>query len=160
MLINEIKSIAKTKSILVLFDMDGTIVEYGANEKQDILDNKAHFYFNKRPLKTMLKAVKNLSKIKNVTIGILSNCYYPEQRQDKIIWIKKFIPFIKSENINIIVYSELKFEKHEKDNLKANKINTISGYDKIYLIEDTHEIIKATNKIIPNTARHFSELIK
>ena len=108
----------------------------------------------------MLKVVKNLSKIKNVTIGILSNCYYPEQREDKIAWLNKHTPYIDAENINIIVYSETACAKDEKNNLKANKIKTITGYDKVYLIEDTHEIIKATNKILPNTARHFSELRK
>ena len=160
MLSVRIKELAKRQKLLVLFDMDGTIVEYGANEKQDIVENKPNFYFEKRPLKTMLKMVKQLSKIKNVTIGILSNCYYPEQEQDKIKWLHKFTPFIDFNHIYFNVYSNLSFKKEERNILKANVIKTISGFDKILLIEDNHEIIKETNKAIPNTAHHFSELIK
>ena len=160
MLPQSIKLWAKTKKVLILFDMDGTIVEYGANEKHDIIENRPNFYYEKRPLKTMLKVVKNLSKIKNVTIGILSNCYYPEQEQDKIKWLHKFVPFVNFNHVYFNVYSTLSFKKEEKNLLKANVIKTISGFDKILLIEDNHEIIKATNNVIPNTSHHLSELIK
>lgn len=160
MLSVKIKEMAKQQKLLVLFDMDGTIVEYGANEKQDIIENKPNFYYEKRPLKTMLKTVKKLSKIKNVTIGILSNCYYPEQEQDKIKWLHKFTPFIDFNYTYFNVYSNLSFKKEERNILKANVIKTITGFDKILLVEDNHEIIKETNKVLHNTAHHFSELIK
>ena len=36
----------------------------------------------------------------------------------------------------------------EKDFIKYNRIKTIEGFDQIFLIEDEHNIIKATNKIL------------
>jgi len=160
MLKDEIKNLSKTQKTLVLFDMNGTLAEYDINEKQDILDNKPNFYLEKRPMKSMIKVAKSLSKTKNVTVGILSNCYFSEQREDKIKWLKKFMPFINFDYAYFNVYNALKFEKEEKNYLKANIIKTINGFDKILLIEDNHEIIKATNKVIPNTAHHLSRLIK
>ena len=52
---------------------ENDIIIFPPNEKQDIVENKPNFYYEKRPLQTMLKMAKKLSKIKNVTIGILSN---------------------------------------------------------------------------------------
>ena len=160
MIINEIKAQSKTKAITVLFDMDGTLTEYGIGEKPDIVANKPLFYYNKRPIKSTISIAKKLSQMKNVTVGILSNCYYREQREDKLRWLEKHLPFISKENIHIIVYSEETFEKEQKNYLKVNYIKSHIVNQKIYLIEDNHKIINATNEIIPNTAYHISTLLK
>lgn len=158
-LFDEICLEAKTKNVLVLFDMDGTIVEYGHNEKPFILKNHPGFYFNKQPLEIMISIAKELSKQNNITVGILSNCYFNEQKNDKLEWIEKFAPFIDKNQRHVIVYNNLSFKKEEKNYLKAIKIQTIQGFDRVYLIEDNHEIISVTNKVIPNTAHHLSRLL-
>ena len=110
----EIKNLGKNKQVLVLFDMDGTLVEYGQGEKQLIMDNVRSFYFNKRKLNTTCKIAEEISKYKNVTVGIMSNCYFDEQKQDKLSWLAIHLPFLKQENIYINVYKTLTTKKKKK----------------------------------------------
>ena len=69
----EIKEAAKTKPVLCLFDMDGTCVEYGSGEKAQIMANKKDFFKFKRPLKSILKKMKILSKTLKIIIMIIMN---------------------------------------------------------------------------------------
>ena len=159
---DEIKEKAdKGENILCLFDMDGTCAEYGANEKKRILDNEKGFYFSKRPLVTILKIMENLSNINNVQVGILSNCYYEEQKEDKINWLKKYAPFIRDKNVNIIVLTKETYTKENKAFLKSEKIKKIEKEnEEIYFFEDDHQIIRATLKALPHVnTRHISTLI-
>ena len=55
MLKKEIINKSKTEKVLIFFDMDGVLAEYGAGEKGLILNNTPNFYLNKRPIQTTLK---------------------------------------------------------------------------------------------------------
>lgn len=161
MLADRIKELTKLKQVVLFCDMDGVLVEYNIDQKSDIVNNVPKTYFNNRPLTHTINNLKLLGQMPNVTVAILSNCYHKEQRNEKIEWLKIHAPFISQENVHIIVYAEQKFEKSSKDFLKARKISEIIyGKDVVpILIEDNHEIIKATNSILPNTAYHVSEII-
>ncbi|MBE7074735.1 MAG: hypothetical protein E7376_01995 [Clostridiales bacterium] len=161
MLKDEIKHIAKTKKVIIFFDMDGVLAEYGAGEKKLILNNEPNFYLNKRLIKTTANVVMELSQINNVTIAIMSNCYFKEQKTDKIKWLKKHLPVFDESNIHINVLNEINISKEEKPKLKGYEIQKyINGYSNVYLIEDQHDIIKAVNKNFENiTAHHFSMLL-
>lgn len=157
----EIKEAAKTKPVLCLFDMDGTCVEYGSGEKAQILANKKDFFKFKRPLKSILKKMKVLSKTKNVRVGILSNCYFEEQHLDKIFWLKNNAPFIAQNDIHIVVLNNETYTTDTKDFIKANYIKQIAApNEKVFFFEDSHNIIKATSKALPDVkVCHVSELI-
>lgn len=161
MFIEKLKRISEEKKVIVYSDMDGVLVEYGAGEKDLILKNEKGFYYNKRPIYSTINKFKQMSEMENVEIGIMSNCYYQEQKKDKIMWLENYCPFIKKENINIIVLTEESYTKETKDAIKIGKIlNLNKDTDReFFLIEDDHGIIKASNKIRPNTAHHFSELL-
>lgn len=160
-MMKEIKETAKTKPVLCLFDMDGTCVEYGTGEKSQILANEKDFFKFKRPLKSVLKKMKNLSKTKNVKVGILSNCYFEEQRQDKIFWLKNNAPFIAQSDIYIVVLNNETYTKETKDYIKSNYIKKIAKpNEKVFFFEDSHEIIKATSKALPDVGvYHISQLL-
>lgn len=157
----DILNLSKTNKVVCFFDMDGTCVEYGANEKPLLLANEPNFFLNKRPLRSIIKKMKRLSKMNNVTVKILSNCYFEEQKEDKISWLKKYAGFIKPEDINIIVLNNEKYTPETKDNLKANRIKSIVGNDsEIYLFEDDQRIMYVTMKIMPEVhVCHVSTLI-
>ena len=161
MFIDIIKEDAKRGKVIIYSDMDGVLCEYGAGEKGLIMSNEKGFYLSKRPLFSMLRKLEELSHIENVEVGIMSNCYYLEQKEDKIKWLEKYCPFIKKENINIIVLTNEVYTKETKDFLKGERLLSItSGSNKKwYLIEDNHDIIKCTNKLVEGSGRHFSELI-
>ena len=78
MLKDEIIERAKKKPFIVYFDMDGVCSEERTGEHDLIVGNVKDFYFNKRPIKTMLKVMKELHEA-GVEIGILSSCWYFEQ---------------------------------------------------------------------------------
>ena len=161
MLIDEIKEKAKSKKVILYSDMDGVLAEYGVGEKPLILANEKNFYLNKRKISCTVEKLREISMLENVEIGIMSNCYFQEQKQDKIVWLEKHCPFIKKNNINIIVLNEEPHTEETKDYLKISRLLSIN-YNKdvdFYLIEDNHKIISATNKIRPNTGRHFSEIL-
>lgn len=157
----EIKEAAKTKPVLCLFDMDGTCVEYGSGEKAQIMANEKDFFKYKRPLKSVLKKMEMLSKTKNVRVGILSNCYFDEQRQDKIFWLKNNAPFIAQTDIHIVVLNNETYTKETKDFIKSNYIKQIAKQgEKVFFFEDSHNIMKATSKALPDVkVCHVSELI-
>ena len=120
MLLDEIKKLAQEKQTYVFFDMDGVLAEFDATVYQKIKKGEADVFLKTRPIKTTIKFAKKLRKIKNVQVCIMSNCYSKIQKKDKIVWLSKHLPFINKENINIIVYEEVKFKKEEKDLLKGN----------------------------------------
>lgn len=156
-LIKEIKTRAKSQKVKEYFDMDGTLAEYDAEDKEKILSNQAGVYLTKRPLKSIINVADKLAKIDNIEICIASNCHFKEQKEEKLLWLEKYTPFIKKENINIIVFNDMIFSKEEKDFLKANLIiSNLKQNEFAYLIEDDHKIIRATNKFSNIKACHMS----
>ena len=159
-LIKEIKTKAKSQKVKVYFDMDGTLAEYDAEDKEKILSNQAGVYLTKRPLKSIINVANKLAKIDNIEICIASNCHFKEQKEEKLLWLEKYTPFIKKENINIIVFNDMIFSKEEKDFLKANLIIlNLKQNEFAYLIEDDHKIIRATNKFSNIKACHMSMFV-
>ena len=159
-LIKEIKTRAKSQKVKVYFDMDGTLAEYDAEDKEKILSNQAGVYLTKRPLKSIIYVANKLAKIDNIEICIASNCHFKEQKEEKLLWLEKYTPFIKKENINIIVFNNIIFSKEEKDFLKANLIiSNLKQNEFAYLIEDDHKIIRATNKFSNIKACHMSMFV-
>lgn len=159
-LIKEIKTKAKSQKVKVYFDMDGTLAEYDAEDKEKILSNQAGVYLTKRPLKSIIYVADKLAKIDNIEICIASNCHFKEQKEEKLLWLEKYTPFIKKENINIIVFNDMIFSKEEKDFLKANLIiSNLKQNEFAYLIEDDHKIIRATNKFSNIKACHMSMFV-
>lgn len=165
MIVEQIKQQAKNKKVNLFFDMDGTCAEYDTRDGAKIKSNQPNFYFSKRPLKSIIKVMKYLSKIKNVTISILSNCHFEEQEQDKLRWLKLYCPFIKQQNIKIIVFEKIKHTKEERPFLKANYLKTVMEGGEpntdYYLVEDDIKIMEASMKALPElNVVHISMLVK
>ncbi len=153
------KFINPRKKQLVLFDMDGVLAEYVTGEEINIINEVPNTYFNKRPIKSVIKVVKELDQMSNITVGILSSCDYPSQVIEKKKWLKKYLPMIKDDQILIVVWSKENYTLETRCYAKLEQIQKINGYDEIFLIEDTHANIFATNQTIPNCAHHVSELL-
>lgn len=144
---------------LVLFDMDGVLAEYIAGEEIDIRNEVPNVYLNKRPITSVVNVAKELYQMGNVTVGILSSCNFPSQVIEKKEWLKKYLPYLEDNKIFIVVWSKENYTNETKCYAKLDVIKTIKGYDKIFLIEDTHANIKAINGAIPNCAHHLTELL-
>ena len=162
MLKDEIIERAKKKPFIVYFDMDGVCSEERTGEHDLVVGNVKDFYFNKRPIKTMLKVMKELHEA-GVEIGILSSCWYLEQADQKRRWLKIYAPFVEEKNEHFVVYETITFTEEEKPYLKAWELEKITkGYDgEFLLVEDRHANIKAANKYFGKlVAEHVSCLVE
>lgn len=163
MIIDDIKEQANYTKVLILSDMDGVVAEYGTNEKKSILSNHPGFYLNRRPIQSIIDIYKELSELENVTIGIVSNCFYEEQKQDKLKWLNKHMPFVNNDFVRIIKLSEEKYDKESKDSIKSKYIEKMIKNKElmVYFFEDDHGIIRATHNNLPSVyTGHVSMLIK
>ena len=156
----DLKFIDKNNKQLILFDMDGVVAEYVAGEEQLIVNETPGIYSRKRPMKSVIKIAKKLSKQENISVGILSSCEHYSQIDEKKSWLERYMPFLDKTQIYIIPWCDGKYTRETRSCAKLDVIKSISGYDKIFLIEDKHDIIKATNKALPGVAHHVSELIE
>lgn len=159
MFIDDIKSLSKENQVVVLFDMDGVLAEYKVGEKEQIKSNEPNLFLKARPLFKNLKIAKKISKMKNVKVGIQSNCHFKEQKQDKKTWLKKYAPFVSEEDINIIAFKDEEYDLSNKYALKAKYIKEkYQGGEIVVLVEDDHRNIKeALNLGIK--AYHVSSMI-
>ncbi len=148
------------RNALILFDMDGVCAEILPDEVPKILKNEQGVYKNKRPIKTTIKIMQKLSKKQNFTIGILSSCEFENQKKEKLDWLSIYAPFVSKNNVYLINWNKEKISVENRPSGKLNKIQRIKGFEAIYLIEDTQEIIKTTNKVLPNCAHHITEFLK
>jgi len=156
-LINYIKKEFSHNKVDIYVDMDGVIVDYDlinySKEKEN--DN---VYLNKRPINTVINILKDVSKLDNVKIHILSISRYERQMLGKLNWLEKNISFVDNENINIIPRDINNFEKAEI--LKSNFFTNLKNNNKIILIDDSHSVLqtifKNNHNIIP---LHISSIL-
>ena len=126
----------KDKRISIYIDMDSVIVDYEVG--------KAFGYDKKRPLFSSIDKLKEISKMENVTMHILSISKTNKGVEEKNIWLDKYIPFIEKDNRNIIS-KEINPNKASWE-LKSEFLNKLNG-DVIILIDDDPSILhKIRNK--------------
>ena len=128
------------KQINIFIDMDGVVADYDALSFK-IDQEKDDAYLTKRPIYSTINILKEISGMNNITLYILSCTKKDSQKEGKVLWLSKYMNFIKKENINLI-------SREEKENMKSclikseflkkhydsNKINIV--------IDDAHDVIK------------------
>lgn len=114
-----ISMIKKLKEKYVFFDVDGTLSEYRYDDKlygggcsllgcqslEDLLFN--NLFYKARPLKTMQNIIENLDSDKIFILGAVTTNTEIDQ---KYLWLNKYFPNIKRENIFFICSTMLKPE--------------------------------------------------
>ena len=127
--------IDKLKNKYIFFDIDGTQSEY--RNRDCIYNGKcpelrcqtlndllfSDLFLTARPLKTMQKIIEQLDSNK---IFILGTVLCNNEAKQKYIWLEKYYPSIKKENIIFISSTMLKpdviLEYSKRYNLKLNNI--------------------------------------
>lgn len=141
-----------TDKIAIFVDMDGVVADYRFGEGENIENNVIGTYLNKRPIKTSINILKEISNKIGFDMYILSSCRHNEQAIEKSKWLKKHMPFIDKKHQLFVVSNT--FENRKL--LKINKIKEVINdkYDKVIMIDDTHDILffaikELGNKVIP-----------
>ena len=117
--------------------MDGVIVDFDVGNASE--------YDKKRPLLTNIDILREVAKNENVEMFILSITRLTIGREEKNIWLDKYVEFIKPENRYIISREENNFLPSK--NLKKNFIKKIARDDSvIVIIDDDPAIIDEIRK--------------
>ena len=135
----------KDKKIAMFVDMDGTIASLDVDINGDIGSNKPGIFLDKRPLKTVINMLEEISNIENVDLYILSACGYKAQAEDKRTWLAKHAPFFEKEKQIFVVKEIENYTKETKPKIKTGYILDtlqIKGYDLAIYYEDELSMLK------------------
>ena len=137
MYIDDVLEQHKNKKIRLFVDMDGVIADYEVGKARD--------YDKKRPLKTNIEKLKDISENPNIEMNILSVTRYDEGFEQKNIWLDEFAPFFDKKHRNIISRESNEFEKSSI--LKANFIRGLKRNKIIIIIDDDPIVLKRIRKM-------------
>ena len=138
------------KKIKLFVDMDGVIADYDVGFPSG--------YDKKRPLKTTISKLEEISKRDNIEMYILSVTRMDEGLEEKNIWLDRFAPFFKKENRNII-------SRESKDwitskEIKLDFLKNVKTDKKVILVDDDNGVLKHIKDNLTNvTVMQDSELI-
>ncbi len=133
------------KRIKLFVDMDGVIADYDVGFPSG--------YDKKRPLKTTISKLEEISKRNNIEMFILSVTRMDEGIEEKNIWLDKFAPFFKKENRVIISRESNDFELTA--NLKSNYLKSIERDDSVIIVIDDDPLVL---KMIGETSKDIIRL--
>ena len=153
----KIKEICNTyKKVALFVDMDGTIVEYIVYPDGFITTETKEVFLNASPLEVVINNLKEISKIENLDIYILSlsksNIIVEEKKQ----WLKKYAPFIKEENYIILIKENGDYNSETREFVKSAKMKEkLNEYDYVMLLDDEHKILRRTKKELKEKGEVF-----
>ena len=127
----------KNQRIKLFIDMDGVIADYIFGSAKD--------YDKKRPLYDSINKLREISRMENVELFILSSTRKNEGIQEKNFWLDKYADFFKKENRIIISREDNNTEESPK--LKANYISSFKRDGSVIIvIDDDPSILKEISK--------------
>ena len=107
-------------------DMDGVLADFNAEPNAvERFRNEKGFFKNLKPIADNLKAIELLSQQRNTNVFILSASPNVRCDKDKMVWLKKYAPFIKPENIII-----MRVGQNKADYMKTDKGILFDDYGK------------------------------
>lgn len=87
------------KRLVIYCDMDGVLADFDKVPNAVArYKNEESFFFNLEPIETNINAIKQLIK-KGYQVKILSKSPHEKADYDKRLWLEKYLPQIKIENI-------------------------------------------------------------
>ena len=126
-----------SKKVKMFVDMDGVIADYEVGVAAN--------FDKKRPLKSTISKLEEISKMNNVELYILSISRMDEGVGQKQSWLDINAPFFKKENRVIISRESNEFESSSF--LKSNYLKNLKRDDStIIVIDDDPIILKEIKK--------------
>lgn len=156
--INEICK--KNKKVAMFIDMDGTIVEYIIYTEEE-MHAKGRFV-RLEPLNFIIDKLKEINKINNIDLYILTLAKNSIIVNEKKEWLKENIKFINEERWIIINKEENEYNEENRNIIKLQKIKEkLKYYDYAILLDDDHKILKETQSYLKNkcSVYHISSAI-
>lgn len=157
MFIDSIRDICKkNKKVAMFIDMDGTIVEYRiyGNEKQLI---KAHEdLLNEKPVLPIIDILREINKIENIDLYILSLSKKTKIKEEKKIWLNKYVDFISSDKWIILDKEVGEYNSENRNYVKCEQMERkLNEYDYVILLDDDHKVLKQTKENLQDRGEVF-----
>ena len=155
--IDKVKEIKKENEKIAIFvDMDGTIAEYPVYQEENVAKAMEEEYSKIEPVNYIINILKELSKIENIDLYILTLSKTIQISEEKIKWLKKYVNFIQEKNWIIITKELGEYNKENRDFIKAIKMQEkLPIYDFEILLDDDHKVLKETQKLLGNKVKVF-----
>lgn len=155
--VNEIKEICKkNKKVDMYIDMDGTIAEYHLYNPEEISRKMEEEYLKNEPLKNVIDVLEEISKINNIEMYILSLSKTKKITENKKIWLKKYVPFIKEENWIILTKEIGEYSNENRNEIKGKNIELRQkDYDKSIMLDDEQVVLREAKKILNDKIEVF-----
>ena len=155
--IDKVKEIKKENEKIAIFvDMDGTIAEYPVYQEENVAKAMEEEYSKIEPVNYIINILKELSKIENIDLYILTLSKTIQISEEKIKWLKKYVDFIQEKNWIIITKELGEYNKENRDFIKALKMQEkLPIYDFEILLDDDHKVLKETQKLLGNKVKVF-----
>ena len=155
--LEKVKEIKKENEKIAIFvDMDGTIAEYPVYQEENVAKAMEEEYSKIEPVNYIINILKELSKIENIDLYILTLSKTIQISEEKIKWLKKYVNFIQEKNWIIITKELGEYNKENRDFIKALKMQEkLPIYDFEILLDDDHKVLKETQKLLGNKVKVF-----
>ena len=147
-LIYNIDNILKNnKKPKIFLDMDGTIVEFIFDNKEDFAKDEG--YIKKRPIKPIINKIKEVKDCyPYIEIVILSCSKNNNMIKQKNEWLDIYMPFLKKEK-RIFINEER--VNYSDNNIKSKFIkNNILNNEIAIFIDDDHRLLSESRKTLGN----------
>ena len=152
--INEICS--KYKKVAIFIDMDGTINEYTLYSDNEILKRMGDNYKNAEPIQEVIESLREISKIPNIDLYILSLSKSNQISNEKDIWLEKYTNFIPKENWIILTKENGDYDNENRDQIKPLKMQEkLNKYEHVILLDDDHRILRQSKIMLENKVDVF-----
>ena len=152
--INEICS--KYKKVAIFIDMDGTINEYTVYSDNEILKRMGDNYKNAEPIQEVIESLREISKIPNIDLYILSLSKSNKISNEKDIWLEKYTNFIPKENWIMLTKENGDYDNENRDQIKPLKMQEkLNKYEHVILLDDDHRILRQSKIMLENKVDVF-----
>lgn len=124
----------------IFVDLDNTLA---ANETCDNVDYAPGLYLNKKPIQIVIDAIKYLYEKDNIIIiSIYSGGW--DGRQEKIEWMRKYLPNCINKNAPFLI--DYKDTRTKADFIKNYSINNNINIKNCLIIDDKKKILQECKK--------------
>lgn len=132
---NKLSELFAAEEVNIFVDMDGVIADYDFG---NILNFK-----EKRPIKSNIATLNELSKESNINLYILSICKLNSQIPEKNNWLDKYAPIFAQDKRYIISKEEYKdYSSKEIKLMILKEIKNKTNLPNMVLIDDDNGILK------------------
>ena len=139
----------ENKRVAMFIDMDGTITVYNIYPEEIVKQKMQEEYNKMEPAQYIIDILKEINKIPNIDLYILSLSKSIKITEEKEKWLSKYLPFINEKNWIIITKELNEYSSENRDIIKAQKMKELKGkYDYLILLDDDHKILKEAPKIV------------